>query len=298
MKHYIVVILAALICTGVSAKTKVELRASEIFKSGGFVRFPPCSSANASAARRWSGCRVGFSPFASDSYRIAAKPLPAIAHILSHPSPGREFGFDAGISNNGEIEPVFNAHDLSITWECLQNNYQNKGQSLNELTLTNNGKNTLPATGWKMFFNDAGMLLPATVTGNAKIDFINGDLFSLTPTATFTEIKPGASIQIQFLAEDPVVNITDGPDGFYVVWDSQPDKGYNTAGLTIKPFKPNYVGLITPAIIYDQNKNIADMPEAQLTKVFPTPVSYKETGGYFKLNSKTGISGDTYFEKK
>ncbi|HZY38030.1 MAG TPA: family 20 glycosylhydrolase [Mucilaginibacter sp.] len=192
-------------------------------------------------------------------------------------------------------EPVFNAHDLSITWEPIQNNYQNRGQSLNALTITNNGKNTLPATGWKLFFNDANMLLPGTPSGNATITFINGDLFSLSPTATFGELKPGALVRVEFIGEDPVVNITDGPDGFYLVWDSQPEKGYNTAGLTIKPFSPNYKGLITPAIIYDQNKNIKDIPEAQLTKVFPTPVSYKETGGYLKVTHTTSLASNRMF---
>ena len=180
--------------------------------------------------------------------------------------------------------PKFNTHDLSIVWEPIQNNYQNKNQSLNALTITNKGKETFPATGWKMFFNDAGLILPATPTGNAKIDFINGDLFSLTPTSTFTEIKPGETVRIEFIGEDAVVNITDGPDGFYVVWNDEPEKGYNTGPLTIKPFKPNYVGLVTPATIFDQNKVIQDVPETQLTRVFPTPVSYKETGGVFVLS--------------
>src|ERR1035437_3174813 len=189
----------------------------------------------------------------------------------------------------------FNAHDLSITWEALQNDYQNKPQSLNAITITNNGKNTFPASGWKMYFNSARLMTSATVTGNAKIDFVNGDLFSLTPTNTFTEIKPGESVRIGFIDEEPVVTMTDGPEGFYVVWDTQPDKGYNTGAVTIKPFKPSYVGLITPAIIYDQNKNIKDIPEEQLTKVFPTPVSYKETGGVFTWELKTSISGDEYF---
>jgi len=181
-------------------------------------------------------------------------------------------------------EPKFNAHDLSITWEALQNDYQNHEQSLNAITITNNGKSTFPASGWKMYFNSARMVASATVTGNATISFVNGDLFSLTPTNTFTDIKPGESVVIKFVDEEPVVTLTDGPEGFYVVWDTQPDKGYNTGAFTIKPFKPSYVGLITPSIIYDQNKNITDIPEAQLTKVFPTPVSYKETGGFFSLN--------------
>nr|MCS3814420.1 hexosaminidase [Mucilaginibacter sp. X4EP1] len=181
-------------------------------------------------------------------------------------------------------EPQFNAHDLSITWEPVQNDYKTSQQSLNAITITNNGKNTFPASGWKLYFNSARLIASATVTGNAKIDFVNGDLFSLTPTGTFTEIKPGQSVRVEFVDDEPVVNITDGPEGFYVVWDNQPDKGYNTGVFSLKPFKPNYAGLVTPAVVYDQNKNIQDVAEAQLTKVFPTPVSYKETGGFFSLD--------------
>ena len=192
-------------------------------------------------------------------------------------------------------EPKFNTHDLSITWEALQNDYQNKQQALNAITITNNGKTTFPATGWKMYFNSARLVTEQTVTGNATIKFVNGDLFSLTPTATFTEIKPGQSVRIEFIDEDPVVTVTDGPEGFYVVWDNQPDKGYNTGAFIIKPFKPNYKGLITPAIIYDQNKNITDVPETQLTKVFPTPVSYKEKEGVFVLDKYVNTHFDDRF---
>jgi hexosaminidase len=49
--------------------------------------------------------------------------------------------------------PTFNAHDLSITWEAIQNDYKTHDQSLNAITITNNGKTTFPATGWKMYFN-------------------------------------------------------------------------------------------------------------------------------------------------
>ncbi|MEP6612033.1 MAG: family 20 glycosylhydrolase [Mucilaginibacter sp.] len=191
--------------------------------------------------------------------------------------------------------PKFNTRDLSITWEALQNDSPKKGQALNAITITNNGKATFPATGWKMYFNSARLITEHTVTGNATIKFVNGDLFSLTPTTTFPDLKPGQSVRIEFIDEDAVITATDGPEGFYLVWDSQPDKGYNTGAFTIKPFKPNYPGLITPEIVYDQNKIITDIPETQLTKVFPTPVSYKETGGTFKFDNATGIIGDKSF---
>ncbi|MEO6977034.1 MAG: family 20 glycosylhydrolase [Mucilaginibacter sp.] len=191
--------------------------------------------------------------------------------------------------------PKFNTRDLSITWEALQNDSPKKGQALNAITITNNGKATFPANGWKMYFNSARLVAEQTVTGNATIKFVNGDLFSLTPTTTFPDLKPGQSVRIEFIDEDAVITATDGPEGFYLVWDSQPDKGYNTGAFTIKPFKPNYPGLITPEIVYDQNKIITDIPETQLTKVFPTPVSYKETGGTFKFDNATGIIGDKSF---
>ena len=185
--------------------------------------------------------------------------------------------------------PLFNAHDLQIRWEVVQNDYQNKAQSLNAITVTNTGKNTLPAVGWKLYFNSSHDFLPASPTGNVKVDHINGDLFSFTPLAVFGELKPGTSARIEFVDNNNIVNFTDAPEGLYLVWDTQPGKGYATGSFSIAPFKPNYKGLITPEIIYNQNKNITDIPAEQLTKVFPTPVSYKETGGYFTLSKRTLI---------
>ncbi|MDB5144173.1 MAG: beta-N-acetylhexosaminidase [Mucilaginibacter sp.] len=194
--------------------------------------------------------------------------------------------------------PPFNAHDLQIRWEVVQNDYQNKQQSLNAITITNTGKNTLPANGWKLYFNSPHDFVPVTPTGNARIDHINGDLFSFTPMGSFSELKPGASARIEFVDTDYIINFTDAPEGLYLAWDTQPDKGYATGSFTITPFKPAYKGLVTPEIIYHQNKVITDIPAGQLTKVFPTPSSYSETKGFFKLTSAVQIMDDSRFEKE
>ena len=194
--------------------------------------------------------------------------------------------------------PTFNAHDLQIRWEVVQDNYQNKEQSLNAITITNTGKNTLPAGGWKIYFNSPHDFSSVTPTGNARVDQINGDLFSFTPLASFGDLKPGASVRIEFVDNNNVVNFTDAPEGPYLVWDVQPDKGYAIGGLTITPFKPAYKGLITPEVIYNQNKTITDVPEEKLTKVFPTPVSYKETGGVFILKPGVQITADSHFQNE
>ena len=194
--------------------------------------------------------------------------------------------------------PAFDAHKLNISWQALQNNYQNKTESLNALVITNTGKSTLPASGWKLYFNSARGINSATVTGNAVITKLNGDLFTITPTATFTALKPGASATIQFISDELVINFTDAPEGLYLVWDAQPEKGYATGDFTVLPFSPSYPGLVTPAIIYNQNKAIADVPEQQLTKVFPTPVSYKETSGTFNLTPDVQFTTDAKFSRE
>src|ERR1700748_1804838 len=86
------------------------------------------------------------------------------------------FCFNAKAQN----QPAFNAHDVSISWEAIQNNYE-KNQSLNAINITNNGKQTLPAGGWKLYFNSARDITAETVTKNGVINQVNGDLFCLTP---------------------------------------------------------------------------------------------------------------------
>ncbi|MFD2148068.1 hypothetical protein [Mucilaginibacter antarcticus] len=42
---------------------------------------------------------------------------------------------------------------LNLKWEIIENNYQNKQQSLAALTINTGPQFTLPAKGWKLYFN-------------------------------------------------------------------------------------------------------------------------------------------------
>jgi hexosaminidase len=193
----------------------------------------------------------------------------------------------------------FNAADLRISWEVMDNNYQGKNEALTALVITNGGKEVLPAGGWKFYFNSGRGFTENAVSGNAKINQVNGDLYSITPTAGFKELKPGESARIEYVNDDPVVNVTDAPEGIYLVWDAQPEKGYSIGSFDIKPYKPTYVGLITPEIVYDRNKTVTDIPVDQLPKILPTPVSYKETGSAFTLTANIHVSSaDKRFDKE
>ncbi|MEN0056027.1 MAG: family 20 glycosylhydrolase [Mucilaginibacter sp.] len=198
-------------------------------------------------------------------------------------------------------EVKFKVSDLRVSWQVVDNNYQNKKQALTALVITNTGHEVLPASGWKFYFNSGRGFAEQAVSNNAKITAVNGDLYCITPTDGFKDLKPGASVRIEYINEDPVVNVTDAPEGIYLVWDAQPEKGYSITSFTVEPYKPDYQGLVTPEIVFDRNKSITDIPADNLPQVFPTPVSYQQTGtDKFVLNNPAPIAGfsDKRFEKE
>jgi hexosaminidase len=194
--------------------------------------------------------------------------------------------------------PNFDIKDLHLSWEVIDNNYQNKQEALTSLTITNKGKQTLPAGGWKIYFNSSRNFIENAVSGNAKILQVNGDLYSITPNDKFKEIKPGESLRIDYLCDAIVINFTDAIEGPYFVWDATPDKGYWPGDFSIKPYNPTYQGLITPEILYNQNKIIRDIPASQLQKIIPTPVSYTENAGNFVITNTISIVSDPLFAKE
>ena len=65
--------------------------------------------------------------------------------------------------------PKFNARELHITWEVVDNNYQGKPEALTAITITNRSKQTLPASGWKFYFNSSRNFTAEAVSGNARV---------------------------------------------------------------------------------------------------------------------------------
>ncbi|MBL4678714.1 MAG: carbohydate-binding domain-containing protein [Mucilaginibacter sp.] len=195
--------------------------------------------------------------------------------------------------------PAFDIKNLTLSWEVVDNNYQNKQEALTALIITNNGTETLPAGGWKIYFNSSRNFIADAASGNAKILQVNGDLYSITPNQSFKAIKPGESARIEYICEDIVVNYTDAIEGPYFVFDAAPEKGYLPGNFIIKPLDPKYPGLITPEVIFNQNKNITDIPADKLPKIVPLPLSYQETSGTFTLAAGVKlIAADARFTKE
>jgi hexosaminidase len=200
---------------------------------------------------------------------------------------------------------VVDVAKLHVQWEVVENNYQNKAQVLSAFTLTNKSKRILPTTGWTMYFNFIRDIKSST--GNIGIERLNGDLFRLYPLKTFEGLIPGASLRIEFVSSDWVVSYTDAPAGLYFVFDAQPDKGFLISNYTIKPstepkqylrFAGDKIGLITPQMLYEQNRVISHLPEKDIVKVFPTPVHYQELPGSFSLSAAVEITTEPSFNNE
>ncbi|TCC96439.1 family 20 glycosylhydrolase [Pedobacter hiemivivus] len=188
----------------------------------------------------------------------------------------------------------FNVSNLHITREVLNNVGD---QTLSVLTITNKGKQIFPAAGWTLYFNSRPLNVDGPDATAAKIKQVNGDLFQLLPLNGFAALKPGASAKNKVLSTE-VKNKTDLSSGFYLVWDHAPSKGYNIELTNINPVaQVDKLEIQVAEHTFHQNKTIKDIPLTNLPKIFPTPISYQETKGVFKLTPQVAIVADNTFKK-
>ncbi len=189
--------------------------------------------------------------------------------------------------------PTYKPEDLTVQWEVVENNHQGKAEFLSAFTFVNKGAVLLSA-GWKIYFNFPRTIVPSSVTGGVNIQQINGDFYQLSPAKDFKGMAPQTSLRIEFVSGAWAISISDAPAGLYLVWDAAPDKGFALSHYTVKPTTQprqymhsaaDKVELATPRNVYEQNKNIADLPEAGLPKIFPTPAFYREGASRLALTT-------------
>jgi hexosaminidase len=193
--------------------------------------------------------------------------------------------------------------DLHLKWEIIENNYKGQPQSLAALTLITGKQFTLPAKGWKLYFNFLRPVMAGTVTGNLSVTHVSGDFLYLAPIAGFNGIDKNSSLKIKLSTMYWLVNKTDSPHGFYLVLDNAPGKFYPVNNPELIPSTQpkqfarstnDNVAETTPQTLYKQNKIIRDIPADSLVKIFPTPQSYQPTGDKLTLTSNVKIVTDAF----
>lgn len=191
----------------------------------------------------------------------------------------------------------FNEKDLQIKWELICNNFQNIDKAKATFTFINKSNTLFPSSKWTIYFNSSREIDPQEA-GGLEISRVNGDIYKIAPTNAFKALKAQASVTIEYFSDGSLLNYTSAPAGLYIVWDNDPEHGFSISNFVISTLKNTTSDQITPQKIYQQNSVIKDVPAAQLLKIFPTPVSYKETGGEFLLDAKVNIQADALFKNE
>ncbi len=197
---------------------------------------------------------------------------------------------------------VFDLSKLQISVVAITNSYQGKNQGLAKLIILNNATKKFPANGWRIFFNSKNGIIIPQIKAPFTLDQSNGNLFQLTPKESFKGIAAGENVAMEVVFDGQFLNKNDQPEGFYLVWDTEPMKGINLKNLTTIPLPIQAVdGAISSDFaskVYYKNIDIEKLPAENTIKVFPTPVSYQANASSFLLNYKVQINTDALFDKE
>ncbi|WP_283148314.1 family 20 glycosylhydrolase [Silvimonas soli] len=188
---------------------------------------------------------------------------------------------------------------LKLKWECITNHHEGDN-FLAELTLTNHSATPLSGSDWALYFNTCRKIHPDSVGGGVAISQINGDLWKLVPTAEFGALAAGESRKIGYKGMFWVIQETDAPLGFYVVYDDgTPAATAQAIGdPEIVPFTSpeqrnrslsDKVEPVTAATRYADNKDLSLLPAAQVGQITPTPQAQVSGHGQFVIDAQTLI---------
>jgi len=206
-----------------------------------------------------------------------------------------------GMAGHVFAQPYQTPEKLDIQWQVYQNHYQGKDQTLFSIGMHNGAKQAFPAQGWRIYFNLGKRVTTVAGTEQLKISHVNGGLYYIAPGKDFKSLATGGSVAQQFVSNSWVVNKSDAPQGFYLVWDNAPGIGIPLNDVKVSiPTEPHQLDRfagdreLSSAQRYVLNERGKSQPGLQ-PKIFPTPLVYQETPGYFKLDHTVNIVTDAEF---
>ncbi len=202
----------------------------------------------------------------------------------------------------------FDPADLRLEWQLIQNQYQGKSLSLTKLSLSNEGKKALPRSGWALYFNFVRPVVAEfSRPFGLEAEHLGGDWFRFKLLPTFPGIPGGGKYEVDLVADLWLLNKTDAPNGFYVAFDSDPEKGYALSPTKIvPPTQPERLATgpedkapaMTPGLAYHQNESTLNIPIDSLRPIFPTPAWFEYQKGAYLLKPSVEINTDPAFKQE
>ncbi len=174
------------------------------------------------------------------------------------------------------------AAPVQLSWEPVRIDIGGPKQARSEaaFVLTNHDEKPLPAHGWSIYFSCLSEVETGAMRGHIAIERVNGSLFRLHPTAGFAALAPGESVRVTLFHPTRLLNVDKVPVGAYFVRDDDAQTGHpiDDYRVTLPALATQIDGKATaqspPATaeeIFARNRIIADVAEADLAPVFPTP---------------------------
>lgn len=186
---------------------------------------------------------------------------------------------------------------IKVTWETVENNYKGGNETYSKLTVTNLGREVLPASGWVLYFNAGNPRNMTEGTGAIKIEQVNGDFFKATPGKSFKGLSPGRSETVEVLSRN-LIKKTDFPSGFYLVYTAKPNDAISVLyeAISSVDYKTQQKALAEQT--YLANEKIEDIAPNLLPPILPTPSSVKKTKDIFTVDKQTKLIFDDLFESE
>ena len=200
---------------------------------------------------------------------------------------------------------------IFLTWELKGNDAENEvSQAL--FVIENQGGQELGNSGWALYFSQMGKgVKQESVTGNVRIDHINGDLLRISPLEDFV-LAPGQVVEISYDKPGSLIKETEAPAGPYFVFENSAgnkQEAHAVVNYTIRPYPglekifPSGSGIPLPDAqwVFKQNTHLEKLEPSQVGRIIPTPV-YAEFSGEttvlesgVKIHYQAGL--ETEFER-
>jgi hexosaminidase len=198
------------------------------------------------------------------------------------------------------------ASEINVSWNAIENNYNNQSLLLSEFIFVNNSKYDLKAD-WEFYFNTISNIQRDSL-GLVKFEHVNGDLWKMTPNNNFI-LPVNDSINIPFFIAGSIVSITDAPKGGFFLFNDNPDKPESIGDIQIMPINSEKLGkrssddimpIETPQIRFEKYSSygLSILNHEDILPIIPTPKSITIGDGIYSLSDGTIIYYEDQFVKE
>jgi hexosaminidase len=173
-------------------------------------------------------------------------------------------------------------NEYALSWSFMGNNAE-RGYYSALFILKNQGGSALSDQGWVLYFNQQGLgVMDESITGNVKIEHVNGDLLKIVPGDGF-RLETGDSVAIAYRKPGSMLLQSQAPLHPYMVFERSEEGApgivasvdYNIMPFpSLDKFYPEEMNIVLPdaAWVYGKNKANMLLNHWETGMVLPTPL--------------------------